>query len=68
MPRKKCKRKLKDATTVELEKLRADHRAIQARMDKKGLAADNLYRLFANNLGEAIDTELTRREQDTQGE
>jgi hypothetical protein len=68
MAHKKRKKKLKDVPTGELERLRADHRALVARMDKPGLAPDNLYRLFANNLGEAIDTELDRREQDTQKE
>jgi hypothetical protein len=66
MARKKRKKKLKDATTFELEALRARHRALVARMDKKGLAADNLWRLLANSLGEAIDSELDRREQDKQ--
>jgi hypothetical protein len=66
MSRKKCKRKLKDATTVELKKLRTDHRALVARMDKKGLSGDNLWRLLADKLGKAIDTEFARREQDNQ--
>jgi hypothetical protein len=63
MPRKR-KRKLKDTTTAELEDLRARHRALVARMDERGLSGDNLWRLLANNLGEAIGTELDRREQD----
>jgi hypothetical protein len=63
---RKNKRKLKDASIDELERLRADHRALVARMDKKGLSGDNLWRLLANSLGKAIDTEFDRREQDKQ--
>jgi hypothetical protein len=64
MPRKKRKKKLADASASELEDLRADHRALVARMDKKGLAADNLWRMLADNIGASIDKEFTRREQD----
>jgi hypothetical protein len=62
MARKRTK--LKDATTAELEDLRARHRALVARMDKKGLVADDLRQLLADKLGQAIDKELNRREED----
>jgi hypothetical protein len=63
---RKSKRKLKDATTDELEGLRARHRALVARMDERGLSGDNLWRMLADKLGKAIDTEFDRREQDNQ--
>jgi hypothetical protein len=68
MPRRKRKKKLADASASELEDLRARHRALVARMDKKGLSGDNLWRLLADNIGASIDKEFNRREQDTQKE
>jgi hypothetical protein len=65
MSRKKKRQTLKTATTAELEDLRVRHRALVARMDAQGLEADDLYRLFADKLGQAVAEELTRREQDT---